>query len=221
MARPSVRLPTAASRRRAAPLRADRRRGSKRGTPGCSSQRPSPTRSHRSRRRMPQARLPRPGDPVQGVAPVPADEVCAESERDEGGEEGEERFHLAQSVEARPHNRRLQSRLALGSENDAAEALPPHAGPDSRASRGARSARRAGHPSPFPDFKSVFEQARRAAERGVSHRERRARVHRVRNRRLRVGLGESPGEKALVVSHGNFGRRWQKMAAAFGSTSSP
>src|SRR4051812_6738938 len=26
----------------------------------------------------------------------------------------------------------------------------------------------------------------------------------------------SPGEKVLAVSHGNFGTRWQKMAAAFG-----
>ena len=57
-----------------------------------------------------------------------------------------------------------------------------------------------------------------AAARGLSHRQRGARVHRLRNRRLRVGRDEPPLARLEGArrSYGNFGMRWQTMAAAFG-----
>src|SRR6478609_7214711 len=70
-----------------------------------------------------------------------------------------------------------------------------------------------------PDFKSVFEQVRARLEE----------VFRTGNDVLvftASGTGAyesafanllSPGEKALVVSHGEFGSRWQKLGTAVGA----
>ena len=69
-----------------------------------------------------------------------------------------------------------------------------------------------------PDFKAVFAETRARLKQ----------VYRTENEVLMFtasGTGAfesalvnllSPGEKVLAVSHGNFGTRWQKMAAAFG-----
>ncbi len=69
-----------------------------------------------------------------------------------------------------------------------------------------------------PDFKAVFAETRAHLKE----------VYRTRNEVLvfaSSGTGAfesavanllSPGEKVLAVSHGNFGERWQKLAAAFG-----
>ena len=69
-----------------------------------------------------------------------------------------------------------------------------------------------------PDFKAVFAETRARLRQ----------VFRTENEVLLFtasGTGAfesavanllSPGEKVLAVSHGNFGTRWQKMAAAFG-----
>ena len=102
---------------------------------------------------------------------------------------------------------------------DAAEALSPHARPDAGAAGGARGDRRAGDPPPLARLQGGLPGGARAPARGLPDRERGARLHRLRHRRLRVGRSSnllSPGEKVLVVSHGEFGTRWQKMAAAFG-----
>ncbi len=69
-----------------------------------------------------------------------------------------------------------------------------------------------------PDFKAVFSETL-ARLREVFHTENEVLVFTASG----TGAFESavanllsPGEKVLAVSHGNFGTRWQKMAAAFG-----
>ena len=70
-----------------------------------------------------------------------------------------------------------------------------------------------------PDFKDGLQRGGRAPAAGVPHEERRARLHRLRHRCVRVRGRQPPlarREGVLVVSHGEFGTRWQKLAAAFG-----
>ena len=71
-----------------------------------------------------------------------------------------------------------------------------------------------------PDFKALLARDARAAAAGLPHRERRAPLHRVGNaarssRPSRTSC--SPGDRVLAVSQGEFGERWQKLAAAYGA----
>ena len=195
--RPSGRRRAAASRRRAAPRRGARRRGSRRERPGCSSRPPRPRRARPTPAANAASAAAQASSPGAGALAVAAHEIGAEPERDERRERRRGALPSRQSVlrdgarspGAGPGVR--AARLA-SSRGDAAEALSPHAGPDARAAGGARRAGRAGDPSPLARLQGGLRRDARAPAAGLPHRERGARLHRVRHRRVRVGVRQPP-----------------------------
>ncbi len=81
-----------------------------------------------------------------------------------------------------------QSSLVSGA--DDRQEVPLHPGADARAAGGARRPRRAGRPSPQPRLQADLRKLPDAAPRGLPHGARRAALHRLRHRRVRVGGGE-------------------------------
>ena len=77
---------------------------------------------------------------------------------------------------------------------------------------------RAGHPPPLARLRRGLRRRPGATSRGLSHGERSARLHGVRHGGVRVGDRQPPfaRRRVLAVSQGEFGERWQKLAAVFG-----